>query len=591
MAKADSKTPGSTNLPEGIVQDARRGDPEAQVRVAMAYEQLFALRGSFYRAAADFFADTLGEQIVEQEETCEMSVAEKWRVDACELHRARTEAIIHGDYSKSELKEVVNWITELVLIRNKPVFYHLPHIHRRFEAQQVDDRPFDFEGRLQRLEHDAPPRLIKSARQQSIDANLICGIASMQLGVVGESWQRKATFWWRRAADRGVPEAEYRSALAYARGIGIKRNRSQASVWLKRAAQQGHMLARAKLAERTERSRSNRRRKVREEPSTRASIQGAAEKEVSLHDLRIVIAWEINRSNIGEWIPSGPDGREIPPRPMFDWPNDIGHDRLVEHGIQLDSSESLKNSIVDLARKLLSDDDRMQLAGALLPSSLVPTEQQTLQDINSLKLPSIARVTEQLSSTKVNALAEAAIGNLSDASLPKIVDLLVDRCQAQGHNITKKQALALLDNASQQVKDSVAKVLAPELSAPSVVAIDNAIKVEQILNLRDLERLQHQFFRQLVFGAMEPSLSAFRAWTDDLRNRPFATLDERRTVVRAANHWAKSFKGRWAFQGKLSLLQATTGGSKAGTFVVREAPGGTILYTGLDFPKLSLNQQ
>lgn len=591
MAKVDSKTDASTNLPEGIVQDARRGDSEAQVRVAIAYEQLFALRGSFYRAAADFFANTLGEQIAEQEDKCEGSVAEKWWIDACELHRAKTEEIIHGDYSKSELKEVVNWITELVLIHEKPVFYHLPHIHRRLEAQQVDDRPYDFEGRLQRLEHDAPPRLIKNARQQGIDANLVCGIASMQLGVVGEAWQRQATFWWRRAAVRGVPEAEYRVALAYAIGLGVKRNRSQARVWLKRAAHQGHVLARAKLADRTEKRRSNRRRKVREEPSTRAAVQGAAKKEVSLHDLRIVIAWEINRSNIGKWIPSGPDGREIPPRPMFDWPNDIGHDRLVEHGIQLDSTESLKNSIVDLARKLLSDDDRAQLAGALLPSSLVPTEQQTLQDINSLKLPSIARVTEQLSSTKINALAEAAIGNLSDASLPKIVDLVVDRCQAQGHNITKKQALALLENASQQVKDSVAKVLAPELAAPNVGAINEGIQVEQIRSLRDVENIKHQFFKHLVFGKSEPTAQAFEAWMSRLRESQISTFDERRTIVQAANHWAKQFDGRWVYENNPCVFQATTGNSKPGTFVVRQTAGGGILYTGSKLPKLTLALQ
>lgn len=51
---------------------------------------------------------------------------------------------------------------------------------------------------------------------------------------------RRAVIWYRLAADQGLPEAQQKLALAYARGEGVPRNVPEAVDWWLRAARQGH---------------------------------------------------------------------------------------------------------------------------------------------------------------------------------------------------------------------------------------------------------------------------------------------------------------------------------------------------------------
>lgn len=62
------------------------------------------------------------------------------------------------------------------------------------------------------------------------------------LGLLYESRpdHSRAAFWFRQAARRGLPEAQHKLALAYARGEGVPRNMPRALRWWLRAARQGN---------------------------------------------------------------------------------------------------------------------------------------------------------------------------------------------------------------------------------------------------------------------------------------------------------------------------------------------------------------
>ena len=46
----------------------------------------------------------------------------------------------------------------------------------------------------------------------------------------------EAAKWYRKAADQGVPEAQYNLAVAYSRGRGVRRDYSKAYFWVNIAA-------------------------------------------------------------------------------------------------------------------------------------------------------------------------------------------------------------------------------------------------------------------------------------------------------------------------------------------------------------------
>lgn len=52
---------------------------------------------------------------------------------------------------------------------------------------------------------------------------------------------------WRYAADQGDAKAQYNLGVAYARGIDIVKDHSEALKWLHRAAEQGHAKAEQRI--------------------------------------------------------------------------------------------------------------------------------------------------------------------------------------------------------------------------------------------------------------------------------------------------------------------------------------------------------
>jgi len=71
-------------------------------------------------------------------------------------------------------------------------------------------------------------------------------------GVQGSA--QTALQWYRRAADQGHPDSEYRLAVAYAYGLGgYPQDNRLAVVWLERATVHGHGKARKMLAQAHER--------------------------------------------------------------------------------------------------------------------------------------------------------------------------------------------------------------------------------------------------------------------------------------------------------------------------------------------------
>ncbi|MBR6480928.1 MAG: sel1 repeat family protein, partial [Thermoguttaceae bacterium] len=53
--------------------------------------------------------------------------------------------------------------------------------------------------------------------------------------------------WIRRAADRGLPEAENRLGVCYLTGEGVEINREEGLAWLQKAADHGSRAARESL--------------------------------------------------------------------------------------------------------------------------------------------------------------------------------------------------------------------------------------------------------------------------------------------------------------------------------------------------------
>ncbi len=56
--------------------------------------------------------------------------------------------------------------------------------------------------------------------------------------------------WFRMAADKGNRDAEYGLGMAYLRGKGTQKSDSLGYVWLKKAADLGHVEAQKEVAKR-----------------------------------------------------------------------------------------------------------------------------------------------------------------------------------------------------------------------------------------------------------------------------------------------------------------------------------------------------
>lgn len=60
----------------------------------------------------------------------------------------------------------------------------------------------------------------------------------------------QAAFWYRQAADKGHPEAQFFLARMYASGRGVKKDEEQAARWMSASAAQGYTFAMANLGDR-----------------------------------------------------------------------------------------------------------------------------------------------------------------------------------------------------------------------------------------------------------------------------------------------------------------------------------------------------
>jgi TPR repeat protein len=86
-----------------------------------------------------------------------------------------------------------------------------------------------------------------AARQEVRDAQVDMG-KSLEFGWVGEQDLRQALAWYRLAADRGDPYAEWRIGMAYVNGEQRAKDPAQAVAWFQRSAAQEHPMGLASLA-------------------------------------------------------------------------------------------------------------------------------------------------------------------------------------------------------------------------------------------------------------------------------------------------------------------------------------------------------
>ena len=57
----------------------------------------------------------------------------------------------------------------------------------------------------------------------------------------------KAIEWWKKAAEKGYAEAEYKLGVCYHFGFGIKKSHKLARYWYEKAANQQHKSAKVAL--------------------------------------------------------------------------------------------------------------------------------------------------------------------------------------------------------------------------------------------------------------------------------------------------------------------------------------------------------
>jgi len=59
--------------------------------------------------------------------------------------------------------------------------------------------------------------------------------------------EKKAVEWFQKAAEQGMPKAQFRLGMMYAQGRGVPQDRAKADEWYKKAADQGNIDARKVL--------------------------------------------------------------------------------------------------------------------------------------------------------------------------------------------------------------------------------------------------------------------------------------------------------------------------------------------------------
>lgn len=68
------------------------------------------------------------------------------------------------------------------------------------------------------------------------------------MGTVVSQNPAKAAEWWRKAAEKGHPQAQYNLGSLYILGQGVPQDDSQAFAWFSKAAEHGYMYAQNDLA-------------------------------------------------------------------------------------------------------------------------------------------------------------------------------------------------------------------------------------------------------------------------------------------------------------------------------------------------------
>ena len=72
----------------------------------------------------------------------------------------------------------------------------------------------------------------KAAEQDLLEAQYYLGIAYYQV----ERFE-KACYWWKRAAEQDSVEAQYSLGICYYQGIGVERSKEKAMYWLKKSCE------------------------------------------------------------------------------------------------------------------------------------------------------------------------------------------------------------------------------------------------------------------------------------------------------------------------------------------------------------------
>jgi TPR repeat protein len=61
--------------------------------------------------------------------------------------------------------------------------------------------------------------------------------------------EAQAAVWLRKAADQGLPRAQYKLGVMYEKGQGVAQDNAQALAWYRKAADQGFEEAKSRLNE------------------------------------------------------------------------------------------------------------------------------------------------------------------------------------------------------------------------------------------------------------------------------------------------------------------------------------------------------
>lgn len=188
------------------IEQAKNGDPVAQVRIGVCYQTGEGVKQD-YRKALEWYKKS-AEQGNSDAQTC-LGLCYSMGIGVSE------------DFEQS-----VKWWRKAARQGNAQAQYYLGKCYNHGTGVSQDY-------------YQAALWFMKAAEQDNADAQFMMGVyCSTGKGVSQNA--ADAASWWLKSAVRGNVEAQYMIGICYENGEGIEKDKKQSMFWYRKAAERGH---------------------------------------------------------------------------------------------------------------------------------------------------------------------------------------------------------------------------------------------------------------------------------------------------------------------------------------------------------------